>query len=294
VEADVVVVAADVDLEMPKYDSLPVLQAGIGFRPPLLADLFKNRSAVDFVEIVADHYLAAPPEKLREFDLLKANFPVIPHALGLSLGSADGLDRRYLEQLAQLVNRLDPPWWSEHIAFTRAGDVDIGHLAPLPFTIEAVETLCRNIATARELIAAPLILENISYTVALPFGELTEAEFVREVLNRSDCGLLLDVTNLYANSVNHGFDARAFLDELPLERVVQLHFVGGHWDQGVWIDSHSTTTPDEVWKLLEDVFQRAPVKAALLERDENFPDFVELADELSRVRSIGKRCGTWT
>ena len=123
-------------------------------------------------------------------------------------------------------------------------------------------------ARARDTSLQSLILENISYTVALPFGEMTEAGFLREVLDRSDCGLLLDVTNLYANSVNHGFDAREFLDELPLERVVQLHFVGGHWDDGVWIDSHSAATPDEVWNLLEDVLARAPVKAALLERDE--------------------------
>ena len=279
---------------MSRYQNLPVFKAGIGFREPMLADLFKHRTAVDFMEIVADHYLAAPPEKLRELDLLAANFPVIPHALGLSLGSADGMDRNYLEQLSRLINRLRPPWWSEHIAFTRAGELEIGHLAPLPFTRVAVETLCRNIATVRELIDTPLILENISYTVALPFGEMTEATFLREVLDRNDCGLLLDVTNLYANSVNHGFDAREFLDELPLERVVQLHFVGGHWDDGVWIDSHSATTPDDVWRLLEDVLKRAPVKAALLERDENIPDFTELADELSRVRNIGKRCGTWT
>jgi hypothetical protein len=273
---------------------LPILKAGIGFREPMLTDLFRHRNAVDFVEIVADHYLAATPEKLRELDLLAANFPVIPHALGLSLGSAEGLDQAYFAQLVQLIDRLQPAWWSEHIAFTRADGRDIGHLSPLPFTREAVDTLCRNIDTVRESIATPLILENISYTVALPFGEMREADFLREVLDRSDFGLLLDVTNLYANSVNHGFDAREFLDQLPLERVVQLHFVGGHWENAVWVDSHSAATPDDVWKLLEDVLERAPVKGALLERDENIHDFTELADELARVRNIGKRCGTWT
>ncbi len=279
---------------MQRLHELPVLKAGIGFREPMLADLFKYRSAVDFVEIVADNYLAAPPEKLRELDLLSANFAVIPHALGLSLGSAEGLDPVYLERLARLIDRLRPPWWSEHIAFTRAGGVDIGHLTPLPFTREAVDTLCRNIATARARIDTPLILENISYTVALPFGEMSEGAFLREILDRSDSGLLLDVTNVYANALNHGYDPRQFLDELPLERVVQLHFVGGHWSEGVWIDSHSAATPDEIWRLLEEVFKRAPVKAALLERDENIPEFSELAAELDRVRNIGKRCGRWT
>jgi uncharacterized protein (UPF0276 family) len=273
---------------------LPVLKAGIGFREPMLTDLFQHRESVDFVEIVADHYLGGPPEKLRELDLLASNFPVIPHALGLSLGSADGLDHLYLGELARLIDRLQPGWWSEHIAFTRAGGREIGHLAPLPFTSEAVDTLCRNITAVRDAIDTPLILENISYTVALPFGEMTEAEFLREVLDRTGCGLLLDVTNLYANSVNHGYDPLKFLEELPLDRVVQLHFVGGYWNEGTWIDSHSAATPDAIWQLLEDVFARAPVKAALLERDENIPDFSDLAGELARVRNIGRQCGAWT
>jgi uncharacterized protein (UPF0276 family) len=260
----------------------------------MLADLFLNRTAVDFLEIVADHYLDAPAEKERELELLAGNFPIIPHAINLSLGSAEGIDQEYLAKLADLIDRLQPPWWSEHIAFTQAGGVEIGHLTPLPFTREAIDHFCRNVATVREAIAVPLILENISYTVNLPFAEMSEAQFLREILERTDCGLLLDVTNLYANSVNQRFDPRRFLDELPLERVVQLHFVGGHWHDGVWVDSHSTATPDAVWRLLEEVLQRAPVKGVLLERDENLPPFSELAGELELARTIGRRCGRWT
>lgn len=187
---------------------------------------------MDFLEITADHYFDATPEKLRELELLREHFTLIPHGLNLSLGSADGLDSAYLEKFAELVKRLSPPWWSEHIAFTRAGGVEIGHLTPLPFTREAVRTLQQNIAHVRRAISAPLILENITTMVSLPGAEMTEAEFVAEVLKQTDCGLLLDVTNLHTNAVNHGYDAMQFLDQIPLERVVQLHFAGGHQHQG--------------------------------------------------------------
>lgn len=272
---------------------LPTLGVGLGFREPFLSDLFLHRPEVDFLEITADHYFDAPPEKDQELELLATHFPLIPHGLNLSLGSAEGVDADYVRKFAALVNWLNPPWWSEHIAFTRAGGVDIGHLAPMPFTHEAVETLCRNIAEARRRIEAPLILENITYTVSMPFREMDEASFLADVLERTGCGLLLDVTNLYTNSVNHRYDPLAFLERLPLERIAQLHFVGGHWQDGVLVDSHSQATQQEVWALMDEVLKRAPVKGVILERDENLPPFNELAGELERAREIGRRRGRW-
>lgn len=266
--------------------SLPQLGIGLGFRPPFRSDLFRHREQVDFLEIIADHYLDASPGKERELELLTQHFTLIPHGLHLSLGSAEGLDRDYLRRLARLVRRLNPPWWSEHLAFTRAGGRNIGHLAPLPFCRQAVGVVCRNIAEMRQQIEAPLILENITYTVRLPGAEMSEAEFLAEVLERTDCGLLLDVTNLHTNAVNHGYDAHAFLEQLPLERVVQLHFVGGEWHKGLLVDSHSQPTPPEVWELMEKVLARAPVKGVVLERDENLPPFGELLSELKRAREI--------
>jgi uncharacterized protein (UPF0276 family) len=273
--------------------SLPTLGVGVGFREPFLSNLFLHRDQVDFLEITADHYLDATPEKERELELLAENFTLIPHGLDLSLGSAEGLDPVYLEKLAALIDRLDPPWWSEHVAFTRAGGVHIGHLTPVPFTRKTVDVLCRNIAEAKRRIGAPLVLENITYTVDLPGAELEEAVFLREVAERSDSGLLLDVTNLHINAVNHGYDPHAFLDALPLDRIVQLHFVGGHWQDGLLVDSHSAPTPPEVWTLLDEVLARVPVKGVILERDENLPPFAEIAAELERARALGRSHGRW-
>jgi uncharacterized protein len=275
------------------WASLPTLGVGLGYREPYRADIFLQQSAVDFLEIVADHYLAASPAKLQELDLLAAHFPLVPHGLDLSLGSAEGLDPAYLRDLAALVRRLDPPWWSEHVAFTRAGGVEIGHLTPLPYTREALDVLCRNVAAARAAIPTPLVLENVAYLLPVPGSEMTEADFLAEVVERTDCGLLLDVTNLHANAVNHGYDAHAYLARLPLERVVQLHFVGGHWERGVLIDSHSRPTPPDVWALMDAVLAQAPVRGAVLERDEHLPPFAALADELAQARALGRQHGRW-
>jgi len=268
---------------------LPRLGVGIGYRHPFKGDLFLNRSAVDFLEITADHFLDGGPQAQADLQLLAEHFTLIPHGLCLSLGSAEGLNEEYLQRLANLVQQVDPPWWSEHIAFTQAGGVDIGHLTPLPFTHEALDAFCENVRRATSVIERPLILENITYHMKMPGAEMTEPEFLRAIVERTGCGLLLDVTNLYTNAVNHGYDLEDVLDALPLDAVVQLHFVGGHWDGDVLIDSHSSATPPEVWSVLQQVVERGNVKGVILERDEHIPPFAELRDELDKAKAICNR-----
>lgn len=266
--------------------SLPKLGVGLGFRPHFKGELFLHREQVDFLEITADHYMDAGPEKLEELELLKRHFPLIPHGLSLSLGTADGIDEGYLEKLAALIGSIRPAWWSEHICFTTAGGIDIGHLAPVPFTSESVNTLVKNIRKVKDVIDVPLILENITYMFRYPHSEMDEAEFLKKVLEETDCGLLLDVTNLYVNSVNHNYDWRRFLDVLPMDRVVQLHFVGSHKQGHRLIDSHSEDTQDEIWEVFSEVCQRTEIKGAILERDENFPRFAEIIKEVSIAREL--------
>jgi hypothetical protein len=261
---------------------------GLGYRPAFRADLFAGRDGVDVLEIVADQYLDASREKLEELDLLAAHFPILPHGLDLSLGSAEGIDAAYLERVAALVARLDPPWWSEHLAFTRAGGLSIGHLAALPYTAEAVEAVVRNVETVRRRIATPLILENVTAVVLVPGAEMDEAELLTRVLERTGCGWLCDVTNLYTNAVNHGVDLEVDLDRWPWERVVQIHVAGGRRSGGVLVDSHDRPAPPEVWTLLETVLRRANPRAVILERDENLPPFDELLAEVARARAIGR------
>lgn len=276
---------------MTSYD-LPVLGVGLGFRAPFKQQVFTHAKQLDFLEITLEHYLDAPPPKQQELQRLRENFTLIPHGLNLSLGSVEGLDLDYLERIAQMIERLDPPWWSEHICFTRAGGVDIGHLSPLPFTQEALDVLCCNIAQVQARISCPLILENISYMVHLG-GEMSEVEFISALLKRSGCGLLLDITNLFINAANHGYDPQAYLSQLPLEQVVQLHFVGGHKVNDFWIDSHAHATPEGIWQIMESVLAQAPVKGVILERDDNVPELQALLPELERARQLGRAAGRW-
>lgn len=262
---------------------------GVGFRPQFKSEIFLHREKIDFLEITADHYLDATAQKLAELELLKQHFSLIPHGLSLSLGSAEGVDESYLEKFAALVENVQPEWFSDHICFTKSGGINIGHLSPVPFTTESLKVLVRNILHVKNRIKIPFILENITYMFRYPFAEMDEAEFLKILLNETDCGLLLDVTNLYINSVNHQFDWRKFLDTLPLERVVQLHFVGGHQHKNYLIDSHSQKTSNEIWEVFQEVCSRADVKGAILERDENFPPFNEILDELQTARELSKK-----
>lgn len=267
-----------------KSDS--AFRAGLGYRDVYRGDLFLNRDRVDLLEITADHYLDAAPEKLAELALLQEHFELVPHSLDLSLGSAEGIDERYVEKLAALIGRIRPAWFSDHICFTRSGGVSIGHLAPVPYTREAAAVIARNVRRVRESIDVPLILENITYLMRFPSSEMTEPEFLHRVVGETGCGLLLDVTNLYINSVNFGFSWRRFLDEIPMESVAELHFVGSRTSGKRLIDAHSDATEEAIWEVFGEVCPRAPVRAAILERDADFPPFSELVEELGRARSI--------
>ena len=264
------------------------LGIGIGYREQFKSELFLNKETVDFLEIIGDRYLDANRYLQAELSLLAANFPLIPHFINLSLGSAEGIDIDYLKKLAKLINKINPPWWSEHLCFTKAGGIDIGHLSPLPYTKEAIDIVCRNIKQVQSYIDTPLILENITYMVEIPGGEMTEAQFIGEIAEKTNCGLLLDITNLYINSTNHGYNIDRFISQLPLERIVQLHFVGGYSHDDILIDSHSESTPTEVWELMKKVTSLTNVKGVVLERDENIPPFHELARELNQAKVIIK------
>jgi uncharacterized protein (UPF0276 family) len=170
----------------------------------------------------------------------------------------------------------------------------MGHLSPLPWTGEALRVLVRNIRRVGERIPFPLILENITANWVLPGAEMSEPEFLRRLVEETGCGLLLDITNLHINACNHGFDARRFVDALPLERVVQLHFVGCEERDGRLHDAHATDMSPPLWELLDHVLAAAPVRGAILERDERIPPLGEVLGDLRRAREMGRKYGRWS
>jgi uncharacterized protein (UPF0276 family) len=181
------------------------------------------------------------------------------------------------------------------VAFTRAGGIEIGHLAPLPRTNEALDVLERNVARARATIGdVPLVLENIAAPMRLATdGDYREGAFLAELVARTGCGLLLDVENLFANAANFGEDPRAMLDELPPDAVVQLHVAGGHWSGDAYVDSHAHAVTEAVWALAAEACARFPIRAIVVERDENLPAFDALLGEIERADAIGRAAGRW-
>lgn len=270
--------------------SLPFLGAGISYRPRWRWDVVRHRGELGAVEHIPEE--VAGPGGVHDLLLLRDAVPLLLHGIGLSLGSAEGLDPDRLAHVARVVEAVEPPWFSEHIAFTRAGGVEIGHLAPLPFTREAVATLARNVAELKRAIpGVPVLLENITYPFELPGAEMTEAEFVRSVLEESDALLLLDLENVHANSRNHGYDPVEYLESLPLDRAVEVHLAGGVFVDGEYADTHTRPVPEESWRLLEWLAPRADLKAVIIERDDDLPPFSELLGEVRRARKVLHEAG---
>jgi len=237
------------------------------------------------IEVIAEHYYGARSEKLEELDAIARSYDVLPHGLGLSLGTDAPLDGGLVRASAQLAERVNARWFTEHLAFTGVPGLSLGHLASLPFTWEAVEVVARNTRQWREVVGVPVLLENIAYIVSLP-GEMTEAQFIGEVLDRADCGLLLDLHNLYANARNHAYDAVKFLESLPLERVLQVHVAGGRDEAGLRLDSHDAPVPEEVWDLLVWLAPRAPLQAVIVEWDTDLPDFAVMQAQMDRALRV--------
>lgn len=266
---------------------LPNLGVGIGWREAIREEILGHPAGIDWCELISEHFIDVPEDRFAHAVDLAARMPVIPHGVDLSIGTDAPIDLRYVHALKTLIDAVKPGWFSDHLCFTRAEGLNLGQLGPLPFTMEAVDVVCRNIAAVQHHIKTPLILENITYDFVIPGAELSEAAFIAAILERSDIGLLLDVTNLHINSHNHGYDPFRFLSGIPSDRIVQLHVAGGQYRDGKWFDSHSHPVPEAVFELTAFVVARAPVRAILLERDTNFPeDFRDILDELHRARLL--------
>lgn len=272
--------------------SLPFLGTGLGLRRELADQIFSelnNKSSrIDWLEIVPENYIEIGGAAYERLEHARAISPVITHGINLSIGSIDELNYSYLKSLKALLKRIEAPWWSDHLCFSSTSGLYFQDLLPLPFSQDAVKHVVNRIRQVQNIIDCPFIIENISYYMTMPGSELTEAEFLSEVLERADCGLLLDVNNVYVNSLNHNFDAIEFLDKLPLERVVQLHIAGHKRIGKMIIDTHGAAIAEPVYDLLRYVLSKTDPKAILLERDQNFSDFNDLLAELANISEISR------
>ena len=255
---------------------------GVGYRRELAAWINSRPAGVNCLEITAEHFYGSGPEQLCE---LKKDFCLFVHGLGLSLGTPGLLDRGRLDQFARVVAAADPEWISEHVAFTRTAEVDLGHLTPVRPTREAVRVFAEHAREVADRCGKPLLLENITSHVRVQ-GELPETEFLNEICAQADCGLLLDVTNLFINSRNHRFDPLNWLRELDPQRIRQLHIVGYSRVGDRFTDGHAAPIQPELLELARAIIHYGRVQAIILERDENFPGAALMAEAIAKLQPL--------
>ncbi len=254
---------------------------GLGWRRPLAGWIAGKPESIGCLEITAEHFFEGGLERLRA---LRRDYPLSVHGLGLSLGTPGPLDPDALARFARVVGAADPAWVSEHVAFTRAGGVDLGHLNPVAPTRANLRLLADHAREISDRCGKPVLLENIATHLPLP-GEMPEPEFLNRLCDAAGAGLLLDLTNLFVNSRNHRFDPARWLSDIEGRRVVQLHVVGYSRREDGWHDLHAEAIQPDLRGLLREALSRTSPWAVILERDENLPAPAELARELEALRA---------
>src|SRR6056297_3556733 len=260
--------------------------AGLGLRRGLMQALWERQpEEVDFLEVAPENWIGVGGRQGRRFREFTERYPVTLHGLSLSLGAPSPLDEELLGRIRRFMHEHGITFYSEHLSYC-GDDGHLYDLMPIPFTDEAVHYVAGRIRRAQEILGQRIAVENVSY-YAMPDRSLSEAEFLRAVLEEADCDLLLDVNNIVVNAINHGYDAMEFLEAVPAERVAYLH-VAGHYVEAedLRVDTHGAAVSDPVWQLLAHTYERLGPLPTLLERDFNFPPLDELLGEVRLVRRL--------
>ena len=268
----------------------PFLGFGVGLRPKHYADVLarakRGELEVDWFEAISENYMVAggrPPRVLGE---VRAQTPLVLHGVSLNLGSSDPLDDSYLRELAALAARFEPAWISDHLCWTGVGGENLHDLLPLPYTEEAVRHVAARIARVQDRLGRRIAIENVSSYAAFRADAMPEWEFLAAVCEAADCGILLDVNNVFVSAHNHGFDADAYIDSVPAERVFQIHLAGHSVNGELLIDTHDHVVCDEVLALYARALRRLGPVSTLLEWDDQIPDFDVLVREVERARAV--------
>lgn len=265
---------------------------GVGFRYAIAEELLAaDLPQLRWLEVHPENYVDRGGRFRYRLDQARERYPLATHGLTLGFGATAAADPSYVTALRRFLREIRTPFHSEHLCFCGSDGAMLHDLLPLPFSAEAVDNASHRIQELRSQLELPLALENISY-YAHPGGapEMDEAEFIQQVVKAADAHLLLDVNNVWVNSQNHGFDPRAFIDRLPLSRVIQIHVAGPTIrPDGLIIDTHGEAVRDECYELLEYTLRKTGPRPVLLERDQNFPPFAVLSAEITRLAEIYQR-----
>lgn len=259
---------------------------GLGLRSEHYHDLLTKRSDVDWLEILSENYMVPGGKPLYYLDKIRENYPIVMHGVSLSIGSVDPLNKDYLMELKKLAQRVQPQWISDHLCWTGTQGINLHDLLPLPYTEEALTHLVSRIQQVQDFLGQRILLENVSSYLSYQHSTISEWEFLREVAERADCLILLDINNIHVSAFNHQFNPLDYLDAMPAHRVQQFH-LAGHLNRGDYIiDTHDHTIIDEVWSLYAEAVKRFGNVSTMIERDDDVPPIETLLNELNTARVI--------
>ena len=262
---------------------------GIGLRVPHFDHILSRKPAVDWFEIISENFMCEGGRPQKVLDQILEQYRVVQHGVSMYFGSSEKLNREHLKKLKRLVKRTNTPWLSDHLCWGSVDGRYTHDLLPMPYTIAAAKITAQKIREVRDFIEVPICVENVSSYAEFHVSEMTEWEFLNEVVERADCGILLDVNNIYVSSRNHCFNPFDYVDGVPAHRVAQIHIAGHSKFQKYILDTHDHPVIDPVWKLYERAIQRAGKTATLLEWDDRIPSFDEVHGEALKANQFLKR-----
>jgi uncharacterized protein (UPF0276 family) len=255
------------------------LGIGIGLRVPHYDHILSEKPTVDWFEIISENFMVDGGRPLKILDQILEQYRVVQHGVSAYFGSAQPLDREHLKKLKRLVRRTKTPWLSDHLCWGSVDGRYTHDLLPMPYTFAAARLTARKIRQARDFLEVPIVVENVSSYAEFHVSEMTEWEFLSEVVEQADCGILLDVNNIYVSSRNHGFDPLSYVNHIPAHRVAQFHIAGHSKYQKYILDTHDHPVIDPVWRLYQRALSRTGRTATLLEWDARIPSFDEVHRE---------------
>jgi uncharacterized protein len=261
---------------------------GLGLRTPHYEAMLNEPHDIDWLEVITENYLVPGGKPLDYLERIRECFPLVMHGVSLSIGSTDPIDFKYLADVRALAARIEPHWISDHLCWTGIEGRNLHDLLPLPYTEEALAAVVARVGQVQDALGRQILLENVSSYLTYQASEMSEWEFLREVAQRADCAILLDINNIYVSSVNHGFDPLTYLHAIPKSRVRQFHLAGHSDLGGHLIDTHDHPIVEPVWNLYGAAVAHFGTVPTMIERDDNIPELGELVAELDIARELSR------
>ena len=277
---------------MTRFTNKPIAGAGIGLRSRHYQEILDTKPAIPWLEVLSENYFGAGGLPIYHLERVREHYPVTLHGVGMSLGSADPLNFDYLDRLKKLAEKIEPVYISDHLAWISIDGRHVHDLLPLPYTEEALIHFADRVGQVQDYLGRRLLIENPSSYMGFKDVDMTEWEFLQELVKRADCDLLFDVNNVYVSGKNHGFDPIEYLEATPADGFNELHLAGYEEQDNYLFDTHGYRVHPPVWKLYEDTIKHLGPVPTLIEWDNDIPEFAVLVDEANKAQKVLTKMAT--